>query len=77
MDGLQGLELTVITFFHGVIQVCCRMYFTIILNFFITLEFHHFTILQVKAIKGIFQVFFFHQHTLESFRIEAEGGATF
>ena len=70
------LELAVIAFFQCIVQIRRRVHLAIVFDFFIAFDFNDRTILEGESVGRIFQILFLDQHTLEHFRIKAEGGAS-
>ena len=59
-------ELTVITFFEGVVEIGGGVDLAVIFDLFITLQLDDLTIFKRELIAGLFQVTVFNQYALEA-----------
>ena len=50
------------------------MNLAVVFDFLTALQLHHASIFQLELVGGVVQILFLDQHTLKSFRVEAEGG---
>src|SRR6202045_2807832 len=60
---------------NGVKQICRRVDLAVVIDLLIATHFDHRAVLERELVERVLQVLFLHQHALERFRIEAEGGA--
>src|SRR5688500_14831872 len=73
--ALMASELPVVAFFQRVEEVRGGVPLAVVLDLFIAPQRHLAAVVQRERISGVLQILFLHQHALERFRVEAEGGA--
>src|SRR5262249_34578850 len=69
-------KLAVVALFEGVEEVRCRVRLAVVDDFLVSLGFDDGAVVEREPIRRVLEVLLFHEHSLESLRVEAERRAT-